>query len=423
MRRRVLHLVHGSPALGDVGGTELYVAALARAQGATVLTRDRRIQARPGLRHVAADHDLWALGLPAARHPTFSDTWRVPQMAAATARMPSDVLHVHHLAHVGLELPSDRPVVVTLHDYHLGCVRGQLVDRDGALCPGPALERCGVCVREHLLATPGLQALAPLARGLGVHRLARSTVAQAAPSARGLKRLQDRMRAARGVLDRADRVLSPSADLARRVESWGWVERVHVQDLPLVAPLQVAPEPAPGPVRFVFVGALIPTKGPHVLLEAFAGVDAELTFWGPTPGFDGQPRFAPDLLHAIQATPNARYGGVFGPHQRADVLAQADVLVLPSLWPENSPLVVREAVARGLRVVVSDHGGASELDPDAQRVPPGDRGALRAALMQQVALGRGRRAPRSWPMDAHVDALDAHYDAAVAEFDSRTGAQ
>lgn len=423
MGRRVLHLVHGSPALGDVGGTELYVAAVARAQGATVLTRDRRIQARPGLRHVAADHHVWALGLPAPRNPTFSDTWRVPQMAAAVARMPSDVLHVHHLAHLGLALPQDRPIVVTLHDYHLGCVRGQLVDRDGELCAGPALDRCGVCVREHLLATPGLQALAPLARGLGVHRLARNTVAQAAPSARGMKRLEARMRAARGVLERAHRVLSPSADLARRVESWGWVPRVHVQDLPLVAPLAPAPEPPPGPTRFVFVGALIPTKGPHVLLDAFRGLPGTLTFWGPTPGFDGQPDFASTLLSAIDGTPGARYGGVFGAHQRAQVLEDADVLVLPSLWPENSPLVVREAVARGLRVVVSDHGGAAELDPHARRVPAGDRDALRSALALEVARGRGRRPPRSWPMDAHLDALEAHYDAAVAAFDSRTGGQ
>ncbi len=78
-----------------------------------------------------------------------------------------------------------------------------------------------------------------------------------------------------------------------------------------------------------------------------------------------------------------------------------DVLVLPSTWPENSPLIVREATAAGLRVVASAAGGSRELDPSLRALPPGAPiGAITAALAAEIAVGRGRRAPLSWPTPA-----------------------
>ena len=38
-----------------------------------------------------------------------------------------------------------------------------------------------------------------------------------------------------------------------------------------------------------------------------------------------------------------------------------DVLVVPSVWPENSPVTITEAMASGIPVIASDIGGISEL--------------------------------------------------------------
>ena len=332
---KALHVVHGSPRRGDVGGTELYVDALARATGAPVVV--------PGEEGVeAGDYMLYSGSISDALWAT-----------------RADVLHVHHLAGHGVRLPR-HPTVVSLHDYHLLCLRGQLVDHTGAVCSGPTLLRCRACVGW----SPPKLGL----RAVAVRELARRA-----------------------------RLVSPSQDLATRMEGLG-VGPVHVLDLPLVDPVEPAPEPEPGPVRFLFVGSLIPTKGPQVLARAMRGVDATASIHGP-----GEPFF--------EAPGNVALRGVFGPADRDAVYAAHDVLVVPSLWHENSPLVVREAVAAGLRVVASDVGGVAEIDPGRRAVPPGDVEALRAALRAEVAVGRGRRPPRAFPMREHLAALQAHYAA------------
>jgi hypothetical protein len=50
------------------------------------------------------------------------------------------------------------------------------------------------------------------------------------------------------------------------------------------------------------------------------------------------------------------------PHDRMeDVYRETDVLVLPSIWPENQPCTIMEAMACGVPVIASDFGGTREL--------------------------------------------------------------
>jgi len=420
---RVLHLVHGSPRLQpSAGGTERYVDALARATAAPVLTRSTSPPA--GLvRLDDGAYPLWVARVPSPAAPVFRDTWSVPAVEAALSdvltRERPDIVHIHHLAHLGLGCAvraraAGARVVITLHDYHLLCVRGQLVDRDLSRCDGPAPERCAACVAEHLRAAPGLHRLGRIAGALGVRRAARGLVAAPPPGPAIIARAADRIAAARRALEAAHAVLSPSSDLARRVSALGFVapERLHVHDLPLVSPIPPAPSAGDGPLRFLFVGSLIPTKGPDVLVEAFSRLPpgvATLTVRGPPAAFDGQPGWSEALIQRLDDTHGARWGGVFGDDERAAIYADADVLVVPSIWRENSPLVVREALAAGLRVITSDIGGVSEIAPNARRVAPGAPAALAAALAAEVGLGRGRAAPRAFPMAPHLETLGRIY--------------
>ncbi|MGL1442066.1 glycosyltransferase, partial [Vibrio parahaemolyticus] len=57
----------------------------------------------------------------------------------------------------------------------------------------------------------------------------------------------------------------------------------------------------------------------------------------------------------------------------ADEMANSDLLLVPSLWKENSPGVVFQALGTGLPIMASDRGGLPEL------VVPGENGFLVSA--------------------------------------------
>ncbi len=422
---RVLHLVHASPLAPEAGGCERYVRALAQATSAPVFTRDRSCSA-PLACDESQGFPLWTLGLPVPANAVFEDTWRIPAVTTALEKVLEqeaiDLVHVHHTAHLGFEAVSRGkelgiPLVFTIHDAHMACARGQWVNRELERCEEPGPDRCAHCLGPHLWATPST---ARVGRALGLASLGRRVLGGIPPGPAQRERAEARILAGRAALQRADSVLSPSRYFASRMVDLGWVEpdRMHVVDLPLVGPVEPAPPAEPGPVRFLFVGSLIPTKGPQVLVEAFAGLpgdkgDATLDLWGPAPGFDGVPGFAENLKLRIQRVPGIRYGGIFDADARSAVYGDADVLVLPSTWEENSPLVAREAAAAGLRIVASRVGGLPELVPGARWVPPGDPDALREALQEEVRQGRGRIPCRSWPMEPHVKALGSVYEATV----------
>jgi glycosyltransferase involved in cell wall biosynthesis len=102
----------------------------------------------------------------------------------------------------------------------------------------------------------------------------------------------------------------------------------------------------------------------------------------------------------------------------ADLLAAADLAVLPSRW-EGSPLAAHEALAAGVPLIATAVGGVPLLVGDGARlVPPDDASALAAALrsLLEDPIGaaelaeRGRRRAAAWPDAASAaEAVQAVY--------------
>ena len=115
-----------------------------------------------------------------------------------------------------------------------------------------------------------------------------------------------------------------------------------------------------GPLRLGFVGTLVWHKGLHVLIEALRLMPSErvrLSVHGNTDVF---PQYVRELRARAEGLP-VEFRGSFTHAQLADVYEQFDVLVVPSLWPENSPLVIHEAFMSGIPVVGSRTGGIVDL--------------------------------------------------------------
>jgi glycosyltransferase involved in cell wall biosynthesis len=148
--------------------------------------------------------------------------------------------------------------------------------------------------------------------------------------------------------------------------------------------------------RIGFVGTLAPHKGVHVLLEAFRGLanrDATLGINGSETVY---PAYVAGLRSAAAGDARVRFHGPFPEGGQESVLGQTDVLVVPSIWWEHSPLTVLEALGHGVPVIASATGGVPELvPPDAGiLVPPGDAAALGEAL---AAVVEGRRLGEARP--------------------------
>jgi glycosyltransferase involved in cell wall biosynthesis len=171
------------------------------------------------------------------------------------------------------------------------------------------------------------------------------------------------------------------------------------------------------PLSILAVGAISPRKGYTLLVEALGELKHRpwnLTIAG---AFDRDPQALEDLHAAIdlhELGERVTLAGSVSEERLDDLYRSADIFVSASLF-EGYGMVLAEAMARGLPMVVSTGGAAAQTVPDdaAIKVPPGDAYRLRAALSRVIAdpnerfrlarasLEAGRSLPR-WNEAARV---------------------
>ena len=438
---RVLLVHHGYPPEGQ-GGSEFYTRALARR-----LARDHEVtvlhrSADPG----RPDHDLRSANREGVRVISLNNLHRVvpgfeayrdPIAAASAGRVLEevrpDIVHAGHLSGLstGLVFEARRrgaPVAITLHDFWPVCPLGQLLTLRLDVCPGPEPRRCLGCVGAQVAPVPA-RGVRPLSR-LPLAPLVARLAASVGPA--GASRIARRLAEMREVLRAADLLIAPSRFVRDRLAGLGigGIEVLENGHEPVALPPRV-PDPV-GRVRFGFVGSVIPSKGAHVLAEAFRGLDdrrAALRIHGPFPPYHGDTGYEARLRAILGPHADESIRGPFDHGRLGEVLAGVDVLVVPSLWEENSPLTVQEALLARLPIVPSDHGGLAEKvreGVDGLRFRAGDATAL-ARVLRRLLDEPGLRArlgsnPPSVPdMDTHVAALASLYEAARRRLGRRAG--
>jgi glycosyltransferase involved in cell wall biosynthesis len=174
--------------------------------------------------------------------------------------------------------------------------------------------------------------------------------------------IRRRLAYARHVLDTIDLFVAPSASIADEFVRLGAPpDRVHVSDYGFV-PMPAGPRcrrSESDPLRIGFVGTLVWHKGAHVLIDAARALTGSFAvhIHGDTNVF---PEYATALRKAAAQSAVTFHDG-FERDRAGDVYNGLDVLVVPSLWPENSPLVIHEAFMHGLPVVGACIGGVPGL--------------------------------------------------------------
>lgn len=367
---RVAHLVHGWPPFA-VGGTELYARSLALFQAER---REVAVYARlaaPG-RRLGETVELQDSGVrvrlvvnnflqrdPVSRAAIHERRFAADFGAFLDGFRP-DLLHVHHLAGLCATLPAAArsrgiPVVFQAQDWWPACARVNLLHARGDRCPGPSPLACAACKP-----LTGLRPSRLLSAGL--HLLRASATRRAVE---------------------ADRLVAGSRFLAASFRDLGLAPGA-IEVVPYGVPRLPEPAPArtgtpPLPLRFGFVGALMPHKGAHVAVEAFRGLPpgrARLRIWGDA---SQDPGYAAGLGRDLRGA-DVALAGRFPEERKAEVFGELDVLLVPSTGLESYGIVVDEAMAHGVPVVASRDGALPERFPGTCGAffRPGDAGELRA---------------------------------------------
>ena len=415
---RVLHALHDYLPRHQAG-SELYVAHLAAEQ--------RRAGDQPAV--LAAEFDAadahgrlrWRVhdGVPVAelvnawRFGSFDDTYQDEAITTAAAHaldvLQPHVLHVHNLLNLTFTLPAlararGMAVVATLHDHTLACPSGgqRLHRRESHVCRLVDPARCARCFGESPFFTQWrvgqLSARAPGLTGRAAHlarRLAPGAAQRLATAASGVlpgaavdaAAIERRLAAARQAFAACDLVVAPSAALAGEFAALGFpADRLVVSDygFPPMATGAAAPV-RDGPLRVGFVGTVVWHKGPDLLVEAARSLPADrvaIQIYGDLSVF---PQYAGQLVRAAAGLPVC-FGGRVDHGRIGEVLGGLDVLVVPSRWLENSPLVIHEAFQAGVPVIGAAIGGIVGLlaAGGGVCVPPDDAPAIAGAVRRLI---------------------------------------
>ena len=121
-------------------------------------------------------------------------------------------------------------------------------------------------------------------------------------------------------------------------------------------------------VRFSFLGYLGRHKGVHTILEALSGLNGNLRekVTLNLVGGGDQRNYYKQCVMELGLEKTVKFCGKIDNNRIEDIYRQTDVLILPSIWPENQPLTITEAMASRIPVIASRTGGTPELVEDGE---------------------------------------------------------
>lgn len=355
---KIIKIIHGYPPLYNAG-SEVYSQSvcneLSKTENVCVFTREENLYA-PDF-SVRRERRNPNLDLFIVNNPQGKDGYRHAQMDAAFARLLDeqcpDVAYVGHLNHLSTGLVDELkrrgiPIVFMLHDYWLMCPRGQFLTRsiglhnNFQLCGGQEDGKCARdCYRVYFSGTD----------------------TEAADERAWTDWIRRRMDTTRQIIGKVDLFIAPARYLRSRfITDFGIPEEKIVYldyGFPTHYLFPVSSSDPSRPFTFGYIGTHIPAKGVNMLIDAFQKLDSPacLKIFGRD---NGQSTAA--LKRRAEGSSNRI---VFcGEYQNQDlvktVFSQVDCIVVPSIWAENSPLVIHEAQECRVPVITADFGGMSE---------------------------------------------------------------
>lgn len=382
---KILQILHSFIAQ-TIAGTEVYVYNLSRelAQRHNVFIFFRVNNPKAKEYALIYNHlngiETYAINRTFKGISSFRQTYRDESVEKAFANLldtiKPDIAHIHNLLFLSHGIVNEIkkrqiPLVFTLHDYGLICYKGLLIKDDMSICSGFSIHQCRDCLKYVLGINKYLAFGYRLAKQnlpaclLGLLRSYYSVISKPG----SLAKIEEWKESINEIIARIDQFIAPSNFIRDKFIEQGF-DRDRVLYLAngiKYDNIVEADKTESDKLRFAYIGTLLPAKGVDILISAFRRLNtkkAELFIYGKLQryaGFEGYPGL---LKKIISRDKRVKLMAGFANQDIGKVLADIDVLVVPSIWPENSPLVIQEAFLSKTPVVASRVGGIAELVSD-----------------------------------------------------------
>lgn len=354
---KILKIIHGYPPEYNAG-SEVYSQSICNElikHHEVVLFSREENEYLPDfkIRETFTEHGIKHFRVNMARakdgynHPLLNE-----RFAALLCEIRPDIAHIGHLNHLSTGVVDELhklkiPILFTLHDFWLMCPRGQFLQRnfDGAslfhLCDKQEDAKCAeACYSMYY-----------------------SGINSESDRLYWSDWINTRMKITSSLINKINLFHAPSSYIKQRFIDEFNIPEKKIFYLDYGFPTAYLQPVQPDKHRiftFGYIGTHIPAKGVNLLINAFSKLDGKvkLKIFGRT---NGQNTSALLSLASKSKNPIEFCGEYINHNLATTVFNHVDCIVVPSIWAENSPLVIHEAQACKIPIITADFGGMKEF--------------------------------------------------------------
>jgi glycosyltransferase involved in cell wall biosynthesis len=360
MNLHIIKIIHGYPPYYNAG-SEVYSQSicneLSKNNKVSIFTREENTFDKDfGVRSLKEGNtEIYYLNIPREK-----DGYRHikldKELKKIILKLRPDIAHIGHLNHLSTGLidvlkEQNILIVFTLHDFWLMCPRGQFMQTNFGnenfyqLCDGQEDLKCAKNCYKGFFSGKEEDYEKDLAYWSSW--------------------IHSRMKETKNLSQKVNLFIAPSKYLMNRFVSDFGIPKNKIEYLDYGFPLHYLKSSKKKfdnkEFSFGYIGTHIPAKGVNLLIDAFLEMkeEANLKIWGRENGQNT------NSLKRIcgHSNKNARieWMGEYANSNIADmVFSEIDAIIVPSIWGENSPLVIHEAQACHIPVITANFGGMSE---------------------------------------------------------------
>lgn len=387
---RILQIVHSFPPY-NLAGTEIYTynlaEELAKKHRVFIFHRVNNSQISEFTisynRH--KNLDVYAINNTFRKCSSFEEIYENKIINDNFAKILNDInpdiVHIQHLLFLSAGIieevkKKNIPVVFTLNDYWLICPQSQLIKNNLETCQKNTALDCIHCVKYQLSIKKKILNIYHFLHGkvpvflIAMLKSIYFACARISLLSRKEEVRQINLRNKRlsQISSMVDIFLSPSVFLRKKFIEFGIPDnKILIFRYGLNTKFfKKFQETKAEVIRFGFIGTLLPSKGVAILIRAFKKIKAgniELKVYGRQASYRGFENYL-RYIKKLAKGKSIRFMGGYNNEDIAEILSGLDVLVVPSIWYENYPLVIQEALLAKVLLIASRIGGIPELIDD-----------------------------------------------------------